>query len=174
MANRRKVQRYLNWLMSKVMIDEDYSMLCDKMLHTDFIYYVGNDENRATDGLNLRYEFENKYGFIEELSDECSVLEMLVALALRAEVVMADPEYGNRTDIWFWEMIRNLGLDEFNNYCFDADEVNDILEEFIYRRYGRNGGRGCAFVVKRPLHDMRTTEIWYQMMWWLNENWPEC
>ena len=173
MARNRKTERYLTWLMGKVGIDQDYSMLCDRMLHTDYIYYVGNDENRATDGMAMRYEFENRYGFLEELSDECSVLEMFVALAIRAEVVMSDPEYGNRTDVWFWEVMKNLGLDAYSNYYFDERAVNDILEDFIYRRYDRYGCKGGAFPVKKPLRDMRTTEIWYQMMWWLNENWPE-
>jgi len=163
-------ERYLTWLMGRVAIGEDYTMLCRYMLNTDYIFFCSNDDNRATDGLDLRYEFENRYGWIEDLSDECSILEMLVALSIRCDDVMFDPEYGHRTDFWFFEMIKNLELDKFDDDFFDQRAVNSILEDFIYRHYGKNGGRGCAFKVKKPLHDMRTTELWYQMMWWLNEN----
>ena len=174
-SSEKLERRYLTWLMGKVSIGDEYSELCNTMLHTDYIFLVGNDDNRATDGLSLRYEFENKYGFVDSIADECSILEMFVKLAMRCDAdVMYDAEYGNRADLWFWEMLCNLGLDQFTNNYWNPLEINYILEDFNYRNYGRNGGHGCAFPVKNPLHDLRTTEIWYQMMWWLGENYPEC
>lgn len=42
---------------------------------------------------------------------ECSVLEVMIALALRMEEeTMASSEFGDRTNQWFWYMIVSLGL----------------------------------------------------------------
>jgi hypothetical protein len=160
--------------MDLVNIEDDYIYLCDRMLDTKFIYFVGNDCNRAEDGLSLRVEFEHDNGIISDIDDECTVLEMFVKLAIRCdEDVMYDAEYGNRVDKWFWEFLDGLGLTKFNNRNYVSEDVDRILDDFNNRHYGKKGGRGCAFEVKKPLRDMSTTEIWYQMMWWLNEKYPE-
>lgn len=160
--------------MDLVNIEDDYIYLCDRMLDTKFIYFVGNDCNRAEDGLSLRVEFEHVNGIISDIDDECTVLEMFVKLAIRCdEDVMYDAEYGNRVDKWFWEFLDGLGLTKFNNRNYVSEDVDRILDDFNNRHYGKKGGRGCAFEVKKPLRDMSTTEIWYQMMWWLNEKYPE-
>lgn len=160
--------------METVNIEDDYIYLCDQLLDTRFVYFVGNDCNRAEDGLSLRVEFEHEHGIIRNIDEECTLLEMFVKLAIRCdEDVMYDPEYGNRVDKWFWEFLNNLGLTKFNNRNYIFDDVDKILDAFNHRNYGRKGGVGCAFDVRRPLHDMKTTEIWYQMMWWLNEKFPE-
>lgn len=160
--------------MDQVNIEDDYLYLCDHLLNTRYIYFVGNDCNRAEDGLSMRVEFEHKHGVINDIDDECTLLEMFVKLAIRCdEDVMYDPEYGDRVEKWFWEMLSNLGLTRFNNRHYDKEAVDYILDGFNNRIYGKKGGEGCAFPVEKPLHDMRTTEIWYQMMWWLNEKYPE-
>lgn len=160
--------------MDLVNIEDDYIYLCDRMLDTKFIYFVGNDCNRAEDGMSLRVEFEHDNGIISDIDDECTVLEMFVKLAIRCdEDVMYDAEYGNRVDKWFWEFLDGLGLTKFNNRNYVSEDVDRILDDFNNRHYGKKGGRGCAFEVKKPLRDMSTTEIWYQMMWWLNEKYPE-
>jgi hypothetical protein len=160
--------------MDLVNIEDDYIYLCDRMLDTKFIYFVGNDCNRAEDGLSLRVEFEHDNGIINDIDDECTVLEMFVKLAIRCdEDVMYDAEYGNRVDKWFWEFLDGLGLTKFNNRNYVSEDVDRILDDFNNRHYGKKGGRGCAFEVRKPLRDMSTTEIWYQMMWWLNEKYPE-
>ena len=161
--------------MDIVNIGDEYTYLCDQLLNTKFEFFVGNDCNRAEDGMSLRVEFEHENGIINDIDDECTLLEMFVKLAMRCdEDVMYDSKYGNRTDVWFWEFISNLNLTQFNNRHYDSDRINDILSRFNNRNYGVRGGAGCAFEVKKPLHDMRTTEIWYQMMWWLNEKYPEA
>ena len=158
------------WLMTIVEMPDIYIELCEQMLDTKFVYFVGNDCNRAEDGLALRFEFEEEYGVIQDMDGECSLLEMFVKLAMRCEDdVMCEPSEGDRTSYWFWLMMENLGLTVFKGRSYDFEAVNDILDDFNNRHYGKNGGHGCAFKVRKPLRDMRTTEIWYQMMWWLNE-----
>jgi hypothetical protein len=50
---------------------------------------------------------------------------------------------------------------------FDRYQVDRILERFLERRYERNG-KGGLFTVNNGF-DMRGTEIWYQMNYYLRE-----
>lgn len=130
------------------------------------------DENRASDGLDLRYRFVDLMGFdipVEEIYDKpCSVLEMLVALSLRCEeTIMDDTRYGNRTGQWFWGMIKNLGLGDMIDSRFDRRECDYILKRFLNRDYDSDG-RGGLFTIKDPRRDLRTVEIWYQLNWYLD------
>ena len=93
---------------------------------------------------------------------------MMVALALRCEEhIMEDTNYGDRTSKWFWGMIDSLGLSDMYNDRFNLSYANVIMNRFMNRNYDRNG-RGGLFTVKNPEHDMRSTEIWYQMCMYLN------
>lgn len=132
------------------------------------------DENRADDGTDLRYRFGYEKGYdasvITLLDDRpCSMLEMMVALALRCEEgIMCDPDYGDRTGEWFWYMIDSLELTAMRDERFDPDYVDDILIRFNTRAY-RKDGRGGLFYIPNTPKDMRNAEIWYQMCWYLDE-----
>lgn len=152
-----------------------YTKLLRHLHSREFKYIIGMDGNRAEDGIGLRYRFGYEFGYpdsmIEEyLGDrECSIFEMLVALADRCENhIMSDPDIGDRTGLWFWDMICNLGLGDMSDSKFGIRKVDAIVDRFLDRLYERDG-TGGLFTVKHPEHDMRTTEIWYQMMWYLNE-----
>ena len=92
---------------------------------------------------------------------------MIVALALRCETIMEDPDYGDRTGKWFWGMIESLGLKSMDDTSFNRDYVDDVIDIFLSRGYGRDG-RGGLFTIKHPKRDLRTVEIWYQMNWYLD------
>jgi hypothetical protein len=133
------------------------------------------DGNRAEDGIDLRYRFGYEQGYdsqtISTFLDNrpCSVLEMLIALAIRCEEhIMDDPDIGNRTGQWFWNMIINLGLGFMDDTKFDENYVKDVISRFLYRKYKRNG-EGGLFTVEHCKNDLRTVEIWYQMCWYLDE-----
>lgn len=140
----------------------------------DFQYSHPMDGNRAEDGTDLRYRFgyEMKYEgpMIASYLDNrpCSVLEMMIALALRCEEhIMQDPDIGDRTGQWFWTMIESLGLGTMRDARFDADHVNDVIFRFMDRKYKRNG-EGGLFTIDDCKSDMRSAEIWYQMNWYLD------
>lgn len=147
-----------------------------RLLHeTEFCAVLAMDENRASDGMELRRQFALENGlevsFVEDaLSGPCSVLEMMAALAQRCEVhITDDPEMGNRTGKWFFGMLKSLGLSGMDDAHFDKLSASDILKRFLKRDYAPDG-RGGLFTVCSGGRDMRRIEIWYQMMRYLSES----
>lgn len=145
------------------------------LLHNiEFRYSIPMDANREEDGIDLRYRFITEVGIPKNyqevcayLDGPCSVLEMMIALAIRCEEsIMDDPDIGDRTSEWFWLMMKNLGLDYMNDREFDRDIAEEKISIFLDRRYKRNG-EGGLFVVNGR-RDLRKVEIWYQMCWYLD------
>ena len=90
---------------------------------------------------------------------------MMVALCLRCEEqIMCNEEDGNRTGEWFNGMMNSLGLIEI----VYEKEAYDILSRFANHAYEPDG-KGGLFTIKNCDKDMRTAEIWYQAMWYLDE-----
>lgn len=173
-------ERYFNW-MRKLVCDREhsdpfrYEKLFRHLNSTEFVYILAMDGNREADGIDLRYRFayEKKYddALVEQYldSDLCSILEMMVALAVRCEEhVMCDPDIGDRTWMWFWEMIGSLGLTGMTDDQYQQEYVERVLRDFMLRRFSRNG-HGGLFTIQSGDCDMRSTEIWYQLCHWLNE-----
>lgn len=145
------------------------------LLHNiEFRYSIPMDANREEDGIDLRYRFITEVGIPKNyqevygyLDGPCSVLEMMIALAIRCEEsIMDDPDIGDRTSEWFWLMMKNLGLDYMNDRKFDRDIAEEKISIFLDRKYKRNG-EGGLFVVNGR-RDLRKVEIWYQMCWYLD------
>ena len=181
--DRDRIQNlYFDWMV-RLVCDGKYSRKLSwrklfRLLHeTEFIYILDMDANRADDGVDLRYRFAYEYTLdwydVEAaLNDRpCSVLEMMVALAQRCEEhITDDSDSGDRTGKWFFEMIDSLGLSDMDDDHFDKIVAADILVRFMRREY-LPSGQGGLFTIRDPMqHDMRTAEIWYQLMWYLNEN----
>ena len=172
--------RYFEWICGLVSgrgyyKKRSYRKLLAKLHAMEFTYVIGMDANRADDGVELRYRFgyENDIsnGEIDSLLaiSPCSVLEMMVALAIRCEEqIMDDPDIGNRTGKWFWSMVANMGLYQMDDPQFDSQIVEHAVRIMLERRYDRNGNGGLFFVNKSR-KDMRKMEIWYQMMWYLDD-----
>lgn len=134
-----------------------------------FEWSVKNDDNRAADGIELRRRFaETNY---IELTDEdfavpCSVLEMMVALALRCDNdIMGEPGE-EHPEIWFWMMIRNLGLDEGVS---DEQHVREVIDIWLKRKFEPDG-KGSPFPGQKFKTDQRKVEIWSQLNNYLIEN----
>lgn len=170
---------YFDWLCEIVCENRydsaiSYSKLLQYLHDTEFRYLHPMDENRAAHGVNLRYRFALGLVSIDETSGityawdgPCSVLEMMIALAVDCEEIMDDPSYGNRTPQWFWGMITNLGLGGMYNDRFDRRRVEEIIERFLNREYEPDG-RGGLFTIKDYHRDLRDIEIWWQACAYLN------
>lgn len=167
---------YFDWLYSLVMgRDDSYTVLCEFLDSIEFSYIHPMDGNRYEDGINMRYRYSfdtgiPKSAIARELDNQpCSVFEMMVALAVRIEEDMMETvEDGDRTGIWFKDMIKSLTLDDMTNRKFDEERAGKVVDSFLLRRYLRNG-RGGLFTIQDPPDDLRKVEIWYQAMWYLND-----
>lgn len=172
-------EEYFVWLCDQVYKKRfsaviSYDRLLRRLHETEFIFLIPMDENRADDGVELRWQFVcDDYAprfhgeIMDELDGPCSVLEMMVALCVRCEEFMDDTSMGDRTGQWFWGMIKNLGLDTMTDDRFDIRSVDDILETFLNREYHSNGSGGL-FTIKNCDRDLRTVEIWHQLCWYLD------
>ena len=152
-----------------------------RILHkTEFVYYVPNDENRAMDGVYLREDFLSATPEYHATPDwmemECSMLEMLIALAQRADFETDPGVVRDGVQGWFWIMLTNLGIDRYTDAAF-MEGAADFIEEDIskhlhavnYREYQRNG-EGGLFPLRYARKDQRRVEIWHQLSAYLLEN----
>lgn len=165
-------QNYFEWLYDVVASQGvSYRKLIEYLHQVPFKWDNPYDQNRAEDGISLRWRYTcfNYLGSVPPCLDApCSMLEMMVALAIRCEeTIKDDPVMGDRTKQWFWEMVVSLGLGGMNDIRFDPHVVDDVLERFFNRDYEPNG-RGGLFMVRDSVIDMRTVEIWYQLRYYLN------
>lgn len=170
--------RYFDWMYHLVCDDRylkktSYRKLLFYLNTVQFDYLLDMDGNRAADGENLRYRFgyEQNYSQVEVaryLDDHpCSILEMMVALAVRCEEhIMEDTNLGNRTGQWFWNMIVSLGLSSMTDDRFDQEYVDQVLRRFLDRNYAPDGKGGLFTVPGR--RDMPQVDIWYQMCFYLD------
>ena len=138
---------------------------------TKFTYSIRMDLNRAKDGTELRRRYANEFkiaNIYDRICGPCSVLEMMIALAIRCEeTIMDDENFGDRTDQWFWDMMKNLGLGHMDDDAFDEEYVSDVITRFLNRDYEPDG-RGGLFFVRNCDIDLRDVEIWIQMLWYLD------
>lgn len=169
---------YFCWLCETVCVDGRYTdnaywMLAKNLWNTDFRWSLDMDENRAADGKGFRYRYECEGG-TDTYNGPCTVLEVLVALADRMDTCMDELDGECRIPMYFWEMIENLGLEEFDDQFFiqggdDDGEIDYILERWLNRDYSYDGNGGI-FPLKNPKEDQRNVELWYQMNAYLMEN----
>lgn len=171
---------YINWLIDILHVEvsgASYNFLMNYLAEVEFVPMVKNDGNRAEDGLEIRSEYMSDYDLVGNYALEempCSVLEMMVALAMR----MADysPETTGLININspetrenFMILLSNLGLLDYSDDYFDKDVVEDIVLNMVERRYKVNG-EGGLFPLQGPCPDQRNLEIWYQMQQYFLEN----
>ena len=169
----RIVNDYFEWIYELVCRDRfprdiSFRKLLMRLHEVEFAYSIPRDENRAADGVGLRHRFAVDPRDLEALDGPCSILEMMVALAIRCEEnIMDDPAYGDRTGQWFWGMINNLGLGAVTDANYDREYVDEVIVRFLNREYERNG-KGGLFTIRNCKRDLRKLEIWVQMCHYLD------
>lgn len=167
------IEEYFNWLLSKI-DDENYTadaynMTLEVMFNTKFTPIVESDINRVKDAINLRYLFARSQNYIPSNfmrlfdDDTCSVLELMVSVALTAANLTCDEHDNYDADYWFWSMFCSLGLDLIDDRHFDLADICEILYSFVKRTYSRTGKGGLFEIDSGIDDDMRDYDIWYQM-----------
>lgn len=167
---------YFGWLCSLIRPSiGSYNLLLGYLDRVNFNYTIPPDANREEDGINLRYRFGQECGYDDVTvcnfldNKPCSMLEMMVALAIRCEDIMEDLDVGVQYSRWFCAMLTSSRLAELTDNQFDAVIANSIIEHLESRTYCSNGVGGL-FTTRNPSIDMRALEIWDQMSVYLNEN----
>ena len=184
---------YVEWLESFT-IDErmdssrrkTYHKLIRSLWEIEFEPSVGNDHDRAAEGLELRSRYNDilarKAGEgefetpdVQAIFGECRILEMLIALSMRIYDLMQDLGIYNSVSRWFWEIMENVGFDILDdsewgsigsNRAYENERfVYDICDSIMHGYGGRVGRRGGWFHV----YDWDSIEIWYQMHAYLEQ-----
>lgn len=179
-------EEYFSWLCDRVKQKRTYVKLCKILHRIMFRWSVHNDDNRCEDGIRLRELFVEEMNLDEThlevrylMMPECTVFEVLVALAERMDELMYQlNDQENHSGRWFGELLLNLKLAEYtdnHSYSDRFDEMTemkiyDIVETFLDRTYDFDGSGGLFPMKKRPRKDMRKIEIYYQLMEYLAEN----
>lgn len=177
MTKDRITNEYFEWLYhlacgQRFAPDISYRKLLMHLHSVPFRYSIKKDINRAADGLDLRDRFAYDYTDVEGvdmyLDGPCSVLEMMIGLALRCdEEIMDDPILGDRTRQWFWNMIVSLGLGSMVDYNYNKQYTEETIQRFLDRKYEPNG-KGGLFTIRNCDSDLRKAEIWHQLCWYLD------
>lgn len=146
-----------------------YWKMARRLHGTEFVYFVPNDENRALDGKDLRGEFLFLNPDVrrdqEWLDQECSMLELLLGLSVRAEFLADRDSIDGGVGGWFWLLARNVGLYKFtDDYFIDRslEEIDRVIYKINHRTYDRDGSGGL-FPVVGIRKDMRRIELWHQL-----------
>lgn len=156
-----------------------YYMLSTVLAKTPFISVIGNDDNRAEDGMRLRLFFAKQYKTEEEervldiLSGTCSLLEMMIGLAQRLDGMAYGVGDRVETSRWFFVILENLGWEVFDDDAMlelsNREELGRRIDILMNRQY-KPDGRGGFFPLKGTKKDQRNVEIWYQANAWMIEN----
>lgn len=168
---------YFEWLAAKVNCRraEKYTHLLRDLYDIPFHIVLSRDNNRALDGLRLREAYyddcplivDEAAPMIDLRDGECSVLEMMIAMAERFCLDVIGIGFKSTAD-WFWFMIENMGLDAETDKNYDSDKVRSYIYNMMNRNYKANG-EGGMFPLAHTSRDQRKVELWYQFMEWYNE-----
>ncbi len=166
---------YFEWLCTLIN-SEKYDInrwmnVLEALFSKPFYNVHPKDVNRMEDGyeLWLKYcELANIFTINEHDRNSVSILEVMIALAMRCEnEIMSCIDGSNHTSIWFFDMLENLGLIDLSDNNFDYIKFEYITNRFLNRNYDPDG-KGGLFYIPGINIDLRDVEIWYQMNWYLN------
>lgn len=180
MSGRRTGDPYFDWLCIRIGIDprnpkRNYGKMVTMLHGINYIPAMEMDENRASDGLQLRVEFMNMHGPYGSATNRgpCTLLEFLIALAMKMNFLMGGEDNRHHTEWYFWRLMRHLGLRKFTDDYWDFYDgevhVEDAADRIINRKIEPNGDGGL-FPLRGKYEDQRYCEVWRQMQYWLNEN----
>lgn len=152
-----------------------YSKLLEELSYIEYKWCIPLDENRDIDAVDLRKEYlaEKNMDFISLREAFCayprSVLEVMAALSRRIEIEITGEPGNDHVERWFWDMIDNLCLLEFDDLHFNRRLVDKKIDIWLSREFNWDG-KFSAFPLKNCQIDQRKIDIYYQMQLYLAEN----
>lgn len=171
-------REYFSWLCNFIEAGYDrpyavYRKLLWRLYLTPFTSLDIYDNDRAADGKQLRLEYGGRIFADEHENSLCSMLEMMIAFSQRIEAPYLYKFNTERAYVWFWLMVQSLGLDSYQDDCWDDEQTNNPVDiclcNFNYR------ARDSAGMMTNPLFRLSSPEkynrtLWDQMMAWVTEN----
>lgn len=159
---------YYIWLRDLVGNRRGYKKLIKQLDTIPFTWIFAMDENRSAGGILLRskYASENSTFDDDVRQGPCTVLEMLISVADHMQ-----DQLSCNIETWFWVLLENLCLDQFDDENYDARGVEYLINTWLHREYDKNGA-GSIFPLQNYSGDCRNLDIWSQMNAWINENYP--
>lgn len=145
--------------------DGEFFELCRIFYEVDFEWILELDRDRMLDGLKLRDEL----GAVIP-SKPCSVLEVLIGLAIRMAYLVEPADDGSPDLIipdMLWVLVAKLGLTAYTNetikvYPESRFTIIDILNRWMQREFEADG-HGSPFPLESPVKDQRLCPMSYQM-----------
>lgn len=173
---------YIHWLENELtgeskFPDRTYFELVNAMFHTEFKWanhppFVSMDDNRLADGLEVRWEFAERFEVPRHVMKNLappSFIEVLLGLSRRLSFVA-----GGTQERWAWQLLVNLGLERMWDHLSRSKTRTafEAMEIVVNRSYLPNGDGGF-FPLAWPDRDQREVELWYQLNAYAEEQHPE-
>lgn len=163
---------YISWLGSWLNWD-GRTRLFQYLADYPFEVVIKMDENRVCDAIDMRsdfiLEFCDDHPLVSDMDPSIHPISLLEILAVMASMIendiMWNPDVPDRRHIRFDEMLRNAGLDIFDDGHWGTYggelEVEPICDRIVRRKYGTDG-KGGLFPLDDPQKNQRRLELWYQ------------
>lgn len=162
---------YLMGVVASPIQDGNYFLLCS-LLNTMEFYNSMDESNRMEDGIDLREQYFDEHpesDIFNSMDCGATVLEVMAALAERAEMIAFDPnDDANR---WFWVMCSNLDILISDNDWNKQDSLRIIktnVKNWLEHRYKVNG-EGSAFPLSSYKGNQRQLSLWDSMEFYIGE-----
>lgn len=169
---------YYEWLYEIIYDDgKTNGLTFHKLMHT--LYHVNVEAFEPTASLdgslinNTKHfysRFAEEVGQKRSYSNQCGLLDMMIYLSIRMEeMFMSNQHEGDRTGVWFWNMIHNLGLGTMDDNNFDRDYCYYVIYDLLNRNYDYRGEH-ALFTLHTNHMPLNHMLIWEQASWYLSEN----
>lgn len=177
---------YLVWLINLINADnykgKSYIKLCSLLNKVPFEPVIKLDENRLSDVQSLLREtyIQSQSDWYRLTNDDImelpiwpvSFLELIISLAMRIDLdFMREINGIDNTRIYFWVLVRNLGILEFDDEHWGEDAIISVVNRLNIvqeRKYDFNGNGGL-FPLENAEMDQRNVQIWNQLCQFVNQ-----
>lgn len=169
-------QDYIKWLQNRVdLIDTkgSHDSLFKELASYNYDYILPMDENRAQDGIALRYQFyQNSDSYPRwVLTQPCTFLEFLVALAERMSFICSSYVEDMIKGI-FWKLLDNMTISNLTDDEWEQldgeKQVGWAISRVCNRTYDADG-TGGLFPMAKPKQNQREIQVWYQMQQYFHD-----
>jgi hypothetical protein len=169
MTSKESSKDYFDWLCTHIKYPDNnksYSELLEVLHEREFVWVIGNDDNRIQDGRDLKRRYFHSKHHANSENQPISVLEVLIGISNRLAFLI-----DSDAPSCAWELIENLRFHRFSRpvYPYQIDIINETLDKLIWRTYKPNG-IGSFFPLRHSKQDQTQVEIWYQMTAYIEEN----